>query len=260
MQLMKSWAIAICAVAVMVLAGSAARGSMITFATAADAQSSDSQPVKIQATFTTWTDHVKLTLNNLIVNPKSVSQNVSGVLFTLSGGQTSGSISDAPNVELRTIHSDGSYDHTSGASEWGLTNYNSQLYFTAINTGGLSTAWPEHTLIGQPDSSGFYSNGKGSLSDQNNGNGKGNGNGNGNGQSPHNPFVYGPLTVTFYVAGVTGGTTVSDVTFTIGTGQGSSADTVSTQVVPAPGSLALLGVGALLGLRRRRGKRERPGS
>lgn len=203
-----------------------AGAGVMPFATAVGATASDGQPVHITATFTTSAGHVQVTLKNLIANPKAVSQNVSGVLFTLNPGQTTGSVSASPNVTVRTVASDGSFADTTGASGWVLTTSGSSPYFTAINLNGNTTPWPAHTLIGQPDPNQTteYTNANNSIA----------------GNGPHNPFVYGPLTATFDFAGVADTSTISNVVFTIGTG----SDSVAGYAVPEPAALLLLGVGA----------------
>ena len=66
---------------------------LITYTTPAGATNPVSgQPVDATATFTTSTDQIVVVLNNLIVNPTDVSQNISDLFFTVSTGQTSGTI------------------------------------------------------------------------------------------------------------------------------------------------------------------------
>ena len=53
------------------------------------------QPVDATATITTSTDQITVVLNNLLVDPNDVSQNITDLLLTLSTGQNSGSINQA---------------------------------------------------------------------------------------------------------------------------------------------------------------------
>jgi hypothetical protein len=81
--------VATISILVVALAASHAHASMITFTTPEDSLMNE-QPVSAQATFTTSLDTVTIFLENLQVDPTSVTQNVSGILFLISTGESEG--------------------------------------------------------------------------------------------------------------------------------------------------------------------------
>jgi hypothetical protein len=74
------------------------------------------------------------------------------------------------------------------------------LYVCVICPGGNPAAGPELTVIGG-SGAGSYANANGSI----------------NGNSPHNPFLAGPVTFTLSVAGVTSNSQFSNVVLQFGT-------------------------------------------
>jgi MYXO-CTERM domain-containing protein len=120
---------------------------------------------------------------------------------------------------------------TVSPTHWALQTSGAQLLLNDL-TGGQ----PKQTLIGLPNSSGVYSNANGSIA----------------GNGPHNPFLFGPITFTLTVPGVTAASTITEVTFSFGTTVGQDV----AGIVPEPASATLIAVGltavaALAGLRRR---------
>jgi hypothetical protein len=196
----------------------AAHAALITYMTPAGATNpTDGQPVNATATFTTSTNQIVVALNNLIVNPTADSQNISDLLFTVSTGQTTGSINQgASSGTSRTVNSNGSFtdNGTVSPSHWALQTSGSQLYLNDL-TGGS----PTQTIIGSPGPGGTYSNANGSIAG-----------------SVHNPFLFGPVTFTLSVTGVTSSSTITAATFSFGTSAGQNVQAVPE---PAPFSLAL---------------------
>ena len=80
---------------------SPAEGSLMTYLTA-PGTTAGGEPVFAKVTFTTTTDKITVLLENLCVNPKSVIQNISGLLFTVSTGQTTGTLISSSGM-LRDI-------------------------------------------------------------------------------------------------------------------------------------------------------------
>jgi hypothetical protein len=205
-----------------------------TFTASGTPSFSGGLPVSATATFTTGNGTILITLTNTQVNPTSVIQNLSDISFAVSTGQNSGTLTWSSGQEL-TVYGDATYSTGSTVSTgWVLTTNGSQFELTAL---GTATA-PTHTIIGPPDSNGYYSNANGSVA----------------GNGPHNPFLAGPVTFDLNIPGVTTDSTITNVTFSFGTVADSSA---TLTAVPEPSALLLMGSGllALGGLMRRRLRR-----
>jgi hypothetical protein len=195
------------------------------------------QPVSETATFTTSTDQIVVIVNNPLVNPTDVSENLSDLFFTISSGQNSGTINQAlSSGTSRTVAADGTFTDagTVSPTHWALQTSGSHLLLNDL-TGGQ----PKQTIIGSPNGSDIYSNANGSIA----------------GNGPHNPFLFGPVTFTLSVPGVTDASTITAATFSFGTVAGENVAGVAG-VVPEPASATLIAIGwtsvlALAALRRR---------
>src|SRR5690348_6494754 len=75
-----------------------ARASFSVFSTPGGSTVTDGA-VNASVSFTTSTNQVQITLQNLQADPKSVGQNLSALLFTLDTGQHAGSIISSLGVE-----------------------------------------------------------------------------------------------------------------------------------------------------------------
>lgn len=212
------------------------RADMVTFVNGTSTESGGNA-IATEADFVTSTNTVTVTLKNLLVNPKTVAQNISDLFFKLSDTSlTSGSLSSS-SAQLVTVAADGTPTLGSTVSTgWGLDTFNNTLGF---HLNDLGFAGPAHTIIGAPDSSGIYSNAKGSIA----------------GNGPHNPFLNQSATFTVTIAGVTSATKVTGATFSFNTVAGDNV-TGKIQSVPEPASIALSGIGigglGLVHLARRR--------
>ena len=220
------------AFAAAALSAGSLQASIITYNTPANS-STGGQPVSAQATFTTGTDSITVVLKNLQANPTSVVQNLSDLLFTVSTGQKSGSISSSSGLE-RTVAKNNTYsDGAIVDTGWSLTTQGSSLYLNVLGT----KIGPAHLIIGPPGGA-TYANANGSIA----------------GNGPHNPFLAESATFVLNVPGVTSASSISAVTFSFGTTEGANE---VVGVVPEPATLALAasGLAVMLGVamaRRRR--------
>ena len=187
----------------------------------------DGQPISAQATFTTGTDSITVSLDNLQIDPTSVVQNISGLRFTLDTKETSGTIVSSSGVP-RSVTLDGTYaDEPADSTGWELATTEAGLYLYVLGT----DVGPSHTIIGPPDASDLYSSANGSIA----------------GNEPHNPFIGANAVFVLDVPGVTEDSTISAVTFEFNTSPGST-----TSVIPEPTTMILLTAGLPFLLRRKR--------
>jgi hypothetical protein len=205
------------------------------------------QPTSSSVDFAFSTDQVVVTLNNLIPNIKNVGQGISDFGFVLHGITANATLGTNTGME-RIVANNLSYqDLGSATTGWSLTSgFNFALLdnkFTSsqgtvgigyyLNVLGTPIA-PAHLIIGDHSADNLYDNANGSIA----------------GNNPHNPFLFGPVSFTLSIPGVTSGTTVDYVLFSYGT--------TPSSVVPIPPSVLLLGSGllglGLVGWRRREKK------
>ncbi len=228
---MRSRKLSVCGVVasfVLAALSPCASGAIISYATPAGSMVTGPLPVSAKATFTTLANEIKITLTNLQANPTSVVEGLSRLEFTVSTGQTSGTLLSGLGTE-RTIAGDGTYSDAGSttAAGWPLFTAGSQLDLDLLGSGG---AGPSHVLLGPPNGSNVYSNANGSIA----------------GNGPHNPFLGGTATFDISVPGVTTAlSTISAVTFSFGTSHDSSADNDPGTIVPEPASMSLALTGLL---------------
>jgi hypothetical protein len=232
-------------ICVVLLCGPAAFASTTTFTAAGT--SSGGNMENASATFTTSLNSIHVTLDNFLSNPKTVAQNISDLFFTLSTGQTSGTLTSSSGREV-TVASSGSYTLGPTVSTgWTLTSSGGSLLLEVL---GTSTA-PTHTIIGPSDNGtyvgGSYSNANSSIA----------------GNSSHNPFLKNTVSFDLMVIGVTDLTTVTGATFSFGTAAGNNLAGVATVPEPSTWMLLLVGATATFGpafLLRRRSERSKHSS
>lgn len=208
----------------------------ITFDTPAGATTSGGA-VDASATFTISGDTISITLTNLEANPTSVAQALSGLNFTLSTGETSGTLTSSSAQQVTILGNQTFTLGSTAATGWGLNNnVSGGLQLTALGFSGPATL-----LIG-PAGGATYSDANGSIA----------------GNNPHNPFLDQTATFTITIAGLSDSATISSATFLFGT-DAENTESVpgvpeSPTVTPEPTTMLLFGSGlAALGaaLRRR---------
>lgn len=210
-------AISMLAAAGMCLWAIAASANTITFT---------SSGPSAQATFITSANTLSITVNNLTADPGSVAQCLSALFFSITTGQSSGSLTSGSGME-RTIATDGTYtDGSIVAAGWALQT-GPTWGLDVLASGGSG---PRHTLIGGPDNSNVYGSANSSIT----------------GNGPHNPFLAGPLTFNLSISGVTVDSSINNVVFQFGTTDGSGQ--FPPQEVPDGGTTVFLLGLALSGL------------
>lgn len=203
-------------------------GAAVTFSLTPVGATADGHPANAQATFTTSAGQVHVLLENLQVDPISRGQAISGLFFTLDGGQSGGSMPTSSGVE-RSIASNGTFaDLGPAPTGWSFAAAGLQNRLDVLNT---PTA-PEHLIIGPPDANNVYGNANASIV----------------GNGPANPFLGLSAEFTLNIPGVTSDTLLSSATFQFGTTPGDATPGIT--IVPEASMLTATALGALL-LRRR---------
>ena len=193
----------------------------------------DGKPVNASATFAADGTTLTITLTNLEADPISVSQNISGLFFTFTTGETAGTLvsSTADFIQIGRQHS----VTASGAGSTGwdlLTDFSGGLKLNLLG----SDAVPAHTIIGPPGMDGLYDSANGSLA----------------GNRPHNPFIDQAATFILNVP-ISQDTRIDEVIFSFGTAPGQ--DATGSPPVPEPASILLLGTGLSWFVLRHRNRR-----
>lgn len=234
-----SWVAALVVTAAVLAPGSASAATIV-FTTGPGDTDSAGEPVSASAAFTTGTNTVTIDLRNLIVNQKSIGQNVSDLFFTLSNTSLQSGTTTSGTAISRNVASDGSFtDGGTVDAGWALT-FNSTTGFHLNGLAG-ATFTPAHTLIGLPDPvTNTYDNANNSIT----------------GNGPHNPFLAPPVTFVLNIAGVTSATSITSATFSFGTTAGDNVRGVPEPTTTALGLSGFITVGLATLRRRLRRSRE----
>ncbi len=213
--------ILILAASVLLLWTQALWANSVTFLTEANTYSESAR-----ARVLTGDGTVTVELTNLFVNPVSVAQALSAFSVDLSGSPGSLSLTSSTGHEI-TVNRGGSVTDDGIVNNWWGSSSSSHY---SISGGTLDVSWlgdskPKYTILGPPDSSGYYSNANSSITGK-----------------THNPFLNGEVDLTFSANGVTSDTTLSNPVFYFNTDGNIQ---VPGSPVPEPASLFLVG-GVLL--------------
>ena len=197
--------------------------------------------VNAKATITPGTNSVTVVVTSLLVNPTSDGQNLSGILFTLSGSPVGLSLFSAAGNLITINNHVGTPDLVDTIDHWGTSLAGSTICLETAGT--CAVGGKPHDLI---MASGSYSNANSSI-------------------EQHNPQIKDTGTfILHFTGGVNADTTITGVQFAFGTtptikdGSPCTAGTVNCQAplapVPEPSSVMLLsttGLGIAFALRRR---------
>jgi len=199
-------------------------------------------PISAAATITTGKDTITVALSDLIANPTSAGQLVSGIEFTLNIPlPTTGSLSSAsgPTIDIGpggTVSPD-----IAGITHWGAYISGGEI---VLATAGKDAppGKPINLIIGPTGPGGLYDN---------------NGNNANSSITGRNPQIQNTGIFVLSVLGVTSSTNVTGGTFLFGTAaEFSLPDSLIPVAVPLPGALPLFATGlvglGLLGWRRKK--------
>jgi hypothetical protein len=195
------------------------------------------EAVSAQATFTVSNGSIEIKLTNLLGNPTSDGQLISGLSFSVSGATGTASLTSSSGAVSTVNSSNGSYTAgvTQSLTHWGASG---SVGLTTL-TGGK----PNDLIIG-PDSKGNFNPALGGLYTNANPS-----------ISKHNPVVLGTGTFDIAITGVTSTSLISAVIFDFGTSTDPIGGVHQPAAAPEPSTLAIAGLGALAfigyGLRKR---------
>jgi len=212
----------------MAILAPAAHATVITF-TASSPNLSNNGPVDASATITTLTNEIDVTLTDLQGGIRSVGQEISGVIITLSVvptsvsiGSSSGTLIDAPSTTPVS---------GSPAAHWGVGH---SSFTITLETAGpfAQSGQPYDLIIGPNPWPGLNPS-----------------------VTNHEPEIQGTGTFDLTALGVTSATTVSSLQFLFGTGPDGMLTGFDPPPasVPEPAALTLFGIGLFaFGLIRKR--------
>jgi hypothetical protein len=198
-------------------------------------------PVSGQAVVTLNTNSIVIQLTNLLANPTSAGQLLSGIQFNVSGASGSGLLTSSSVAFVTTINANGTY---SPAVSDPLTRWEATETGTLIKLTTLSGGNPDRLVIGNPDGNNLYSAANASIIGD-------------------NPNVVLSPTFTITAPGVIALSAITNVVFLFGTTPYTTAGVCIDCGDPSPGQVplpaavflfgsTLAGAAGLAGWRRRR--------
>jgi hypothetical protein len=163
-------------------------------------------PVSATASFTPGNGFIAITATDTLADPTNAGQLLSGVSFTVSEGETTGTLR-ANAAIVREVGRNGTFsDFGSSITGWALNqNFNGGLRLCDLCT-NLGALGPSHLLIGPPAASGTYASADGSIVRN----------------LADNPFDAGTATFLVNVPGVTVNSSIITAWFFFGTQDGVS--------------------------------------
>jgi hypothetical protein len=242
------------AAAIAALVSFATSAGAVTYQTPAGSNSAHDGPVSAQANFSLSGNNLVITLTDLLVNPTSAGQLLSGIRFNEASATGSGSLTTVNVGQVTTISAGGAFTApvADALTRWTATEASKTITLTTLSGGN-----PDRLIIGPPNGSNLYSAANASIIGD-------------------NPNVVSSPTFTITIPGVTSltnlATDISSVFFIFGTAddpfdlvQGSCIDCTivigNNGVTPIPGALPLFASGGgLLGFLGWRRKRKQAGA
>ncbi len=153
--------------------------------------------VNAKADFTLGNGTVAVTLTDLLANPKSAGQLVSGIKFDVSGASGSGSLSRTVSNSFVTTVDIGNDTFSAPVTD-PLTRWKASETGITITLTTLSGGNPDRLIIGPPNGSNKYTNANNSISGD-------------------NPNVVGSPIFTITIPGVKDTSTLNNIVFLFGT-------------------------------------------
>jgi hypothetical protein len=162
--------------------------------------------VNATAIFSIGNDFVTISLTNLLSDPKSAGQLLSGLQFTLTSGSANGTLGSSSAIIRRVVKGGSFTDQGPSATGWALDTNNGTFLLCAL-CNDLGAIGPKRLLLGEANSNtGIYTSANSSIA----------------GNKPHNPFTAGTSVFIVNAPGAVAGDMVSNVTFFFGTAGGAS--------------------------------------
>lgn len=213
----------------------------------------DSKTQSATALFEFGANSLKITVSNLVVDPVSVIQNISGLVFKIDSASTvtGASLTSSSATKVSVSGTGVATVGATGSTGWGFSR-TGQLLELSWNAFGDTNPRSSGTIIGLPNAStNKYSAAQGSIA----------------GNNPHNPFLSpSPVIFNLSIAGVTSSSKLVDDTQSVlmqfGTTQGSNRitgiDPPPPRIAnPEPGSLLVFGgLAIFMGAVRHRSRRK----
>ena len=162
--------------------------------------------INATAIFNVGAGFVTISVTNLLADPKSAGQLLSGLQFTLASGSSTGTLASSSAI-IRSVKKGGSFiDQGPSATGWALDTGNGGFLLCAL-CNDLGAIGPKRLLLGDTNSStGLYTSANSSIA----------------GNRPHNPFTAGTAVFIINAPGAAAGYKVSSATFFFGTAEGAS--------------------------------------